>query len=149
MSSILAIDFGTKKVGFAISDETRTLTKKLSVFQYTHKSQLWAQVKTLVRTHAITEILVGLPVDEHGNHTQWTSRVIQFTEQLQKELQLPVHTSNEYYSTKFVKTAQNQVNYRGIQIDSEVARMLLEQYINHTSFTNEGSIPEDNKREAK
>lgn len=60
---ILAIDFGTKRVGLAVSDETRTIAQSLDVITYESKRELYSEIAKIKETHRISEIILGNPLN--------------------------------------------------------------------------------------
>jgi putative transcription antitermination factor YqgF len=58
---IMALDVGEKRVGVALSDETQTLARSLTVLQRRSKAQDFEALAGLARQHQVSAILVGLP----------------------------------------------------------------------------------------
>ena len=64
---LLAVDWGERRIGLALSDETQTLAQPLTTLtRRAGKRFPMAQLVDLVNRHRVTGIIVGLPLDETG-----------------------------------------------------------------------------------
>lgn len=64
---ILAVDWGTHRIGLALSDETQTLAQPLATLtRRAGKRFPMQQLLDLVNRHRVVGIIVGLPLDEMG-----------------------------------------------------------------------------------
>jgi putative Holliday junction resolvase len=66
MPRILGLDFGTKRVGAAVSDPRRLIATPLEVYERKDPSQDARHYQILVREHEVERIVVGLPVHLTG-----------------------------------------------------------------------------------
>jgi len=125
MARILGIDYGTKKMGFALSDEEQKLA-----FPKTVQPNVWEYVRDAVRdfilNEGVGEIVIGLPVGLNGNETELSREVRDFAEKLKKELSLPIYFENEVYSSAQVKTEESAPNH---QIDASSAALILQTFL--------------------
>ncbi|MBA2565514.1 MAG: Holliday junction resolvase RuvX, partial [Gemmatimonadetes bacterium] len=67
MSRVLAIDYGKRRVGLALSDPSRTLAAGLPTLQRRPGEKLAEVVARLVEENEVAEVLVGLPLDMDGS----------------------------------------------------------------------------------
>jgi len=64
---ILAVDWGERRIGLALSDETQTLAQPLTTLtRRAGKRFPMAQLLELITRHNVVAIIVGLPLDESG-----------------------------------------------------------------------------------
>lgn len=92
---ILGIDFGTKRIGLALSDELFITAQGLdSIYRKDLKSDL-GKIRDLVRDNMVLEIVIGLPVSMNGTYSQKTKEVVEFVDNLSKEVSVPVKTWDE------------------------------------------------------
>ena len=75
---ILAIDPGTKRVGFALSDELQRLARPLEVWRCRSKKADVQRVVELARAHHVREVIVGVPYPLEGPATPSTERARAF-----------------------------------------------------------------------
>lgn len=80
MSGILGLDLGTKRVGVAVSDESRSIASALTTFIFTGRRSLLKDVSRLAREYAVSTIVVGLPVTLAGKVELAASHVMAHVE---------------------------------------------------------------------
>ncbi len=119
---ILAIDFGTKRIGLAISDETQTLARELTILS---PREFWQQIKEIVEQEGIERVVVGLPLNMSGQQTDKTREAQQFFDQLQQQLRIPLEFMDERLSSVM---AENLPGGRE-NIDSLAAQIILQNYL--------------------
>ena len=80
---ILGIDYGRKRIGLAVSDETETLASPLPVHrrQRTLNHDLWT-LKRLISSRGIGLIVIGLPLNMDGSQGEMANEALEFAEQL-------------------------------------------------------------------
>jgi putative Holliday junction resolvase len=99
MSRILAVDYGTKRVGLALSDPTRTLASGLPTLERRPRQPLPEVIARLVERHAVGEVLVGLPLEADGTVGERARTVERFAEALRARVSVPVTLVDERLST--------------------------------------------------
>ena len=131
MGRILAIDYGTKRVGIAWSDPLKMMAHSQPFLE--NNSTLISVLVELVRINEIEQVVVGLPKNRHGKSTRQTERVMQFVNQLKEELFVSIELVNEAYSTQ---AASKQLHEMGKSvkaqrsvIDSQAAAFFLQGYL--------------------
>jgi len=64
---LLGVDWGATRIGLALSDETQTVAQPLSTLtRRAGKRTPITKLLEIARTHAVTGVVVGLPLDERG-----------------------------------------------------------------------------------
>ncbi|MEK7599329.1 MAG: Holliday junction resolvase RuvX [Patescibacteria group bacterium] len=125
MPRVLGIDYGTKKIGFALSDEESRIA-----FPKTVQPNVWlyvrAYISDLILKENISEIVIGLPVGLDGGETELSGEVRGFVEKLKKEFALPIHLENEVYSTAQARTMQGAAEDK---IDAASAALILQTFL--------------------
>ena len=117
MSRILALDYGDKKIGVAISDPLRIIAKPLKVIINTTFDNLIKEINSLIAEYEIEELLVGMPITLKNKNSQQTEKVINFIGQLKEKIKLPIHSYDERLTSQMatrslimqgVKTGHNK-----------------------------------------
>ncbi len=127
---LLAVDFGTKRMGVAIGDsETRVVTP-LPPFPYRSHLQSLGEVRRLADEFSIDRVLVGRPVLLDGSETSTTAKADRFIAFLRRRLGLPVEAADERL-TSFVaeeRASESRLSpgRRRRAIDSLAAQLILE-----------------------
>lgn len=97
---VLALDYGEKKVGVAISDSSRQLCFIRSYIPNTGDIEaLCKAVVDFCQQENISELIVGLPLNTDGTLTEQAKKNMEFSERLDLCLEIPVHGVDESFST--------------------------------------------------
>ncbi len=99
MARVLGIDFGEKRLGLALSDESHTLASPLMVYERRDLAQDIEFLKELIARYGITEIVLGLPLRMNGSVGEKAQHVLEFKRLLEEHLKLPVSTFDERLTT--------------------------------------------------
>lgn len=92
---IMGLDFGTKRIGMAMSDELLITAQGLdSLYSKGSKSDI-EEIARIAGTNDVSEIIVGLPLNMDGTYSAKTKEVIAFLDQLSKAVTIPVKTWDE------------------------------------------------------
>ncbi|MBN2452840.1 MAG: Holliday junction resolvase RuvX [Candidatus Omnitrophica bacterium] len=96
---ILGLDFGTKRIGVAISDELLLTAQGMdTIYRKELKRDLEA-IAGIVKENNVTEIVVGLPVSMDGTHSRKTKETLEFIDLLAKSVTVPVRSWDERLTT--------------------------------------------------
>jgi len=128
---ILALDWGTVRVGAAISDEMQQIAFPLK--EAFDSKQAIEEIKKLLSEYEFEKILVGLPKSLAGGATQSSNRVNQFIEQIKNAVAIPVETMDERFSSvgagrSLEEQGLNQKEQREIK-DNITAQLMLQSYL--------------------
>lgn len=126
---ILSIDYGTKRVGLAVSDETETFAHRLEPIQnFKDEDSLLDKLANILESEAIEDVIIGLPLGVDEKDTEMSKTIQLFVQRLNTLTKSDVKTVNETYTTR--QAYSNRGNNKGIKsIDSESARILLQEYM--------------------
>jgi len=98
MGRILAIDYGTKRTGLAVTDEMQIIASGLTTVE---TKQLLPFIKTYVLTENVEKIVVGLPKQMDNSASESEVYIQKFLVQLRKTLpQIPVDRVDERFTSK-------------------------------------------------
>lgn len=137
----LGIDYGTLKVGLALSDELKMLASPYKVIP--SNSQLAEEIVRIVRENNVDLIVMGMPYYD-GAETPTTAKVRAFTEQLRTIASVPIYFWDESFSTRFARTRMVDAGVRKKRrhtrgtTDTWAAAIILQEYLD-----NRGSEPPD------
>jgi len=93
----MGIDFGKKRIGLAISDETGTVAFPHGVLEGEEKAL--AEIKALAVSKEVGEIVIGLSVDNTGKENPGMKWARLFADRVGQETKLPVIYEPEQFST--------------------------------------------------
>jgi putative Holliday junction resolvase len=96
---VLGIDFGTRRLGAAVSDPRRKIATPLEVYERRDVVQDARHYRALVAEHDIDLIVIGLPLHTSGQEGTSARQARAWGSWLAKETALPVVYHDERYST--------------------------------------------------
>jgi putative holliday junction resolvase len=120
---ILALDYGSARIGCAISDPTETLARPLAVLE----PPAAKDVAELVATHAVERVVIGMPVLMNGREGEQAETTRRFAAELERLLEVPVETYDERLTTRMA-TASRAAGAEAPE-DALAAAHLLESYL--------------------
>jgi len=130
---VLAIDFGLKRVGLAISDETGTVAQPLRYLEGGSDESVGRAVAQTAAGRGASKIVVGIPVRMSGQASQQTERTLRFFDALCRLTTLPVERWDERLTTAQARRALLEGNVRRKtrqqKIDSMSAQIMLQSYL--------------------
>ena len=136
MSRTLGIDFGSKRVGLALSDILNLIASPYRTLDYVSEKELIAQLKSIVYENNIEIVVLGLPINMKGEDTIQTKKVRNF-KKLLSGLGLPVIYEDERLSSISAKNSlvlQNiKTGHHKGAIDRTAAAIILQQYLDKSS----------------
>ncbi len=125
MPRILGIDYGTKRIGLALSDDQMNMA-----FPAETVPNNWEDFKEklleIIEIEEISQIVLGLPTGLQGQETESTKKARKFGQKIEREFKLPVIFENEMFSTAEVlkqKSAPKNM------VDASAAALILENYL--------------------
>ncbi|MDN2680179.1 Holliday junction resolvase RuvX [Janthinobacterium sp. SUN033] len=122
MDTILAFDFGLKRIGVAIGNTMICQAKPLSVITATANEPKFAAIDSLIREWGASRIVVGLPSHPDGTEHEMSARCRRFANQVHGRFNLPVELVDERYSSAVIAARRGEV------IDDRAAAVILQQY---------------------
>ena len=95
MSRVLAIDYGKKRTGIAVTDPLQLIANGLATVS---TSELLGFLKEYIQNESVEKIIVGKPVQPNGQPSDNLQRVLQFSEKLKVAYpNIPI----EFYDERF------------------------------------------------
>jgi putative Holliday junction resolvase len=122
----MGIDYGSKRVGLALSDEGATLAFPLTTLKNT--AGLIEEVCALCETHKIDTVVIGESKDFKGNENKIMEGVRDFSEKL-KSKGLEVVLEPEIMSTIQAERLQGRADEQKETIDASAAAVILQSFL--------------------
>jgi putative Holliday junction resolvase len=134
---ILGVDYGTVRIGLAISDPSGFLAQGLSVLRRKNDEQAVADIVQIIREHEVEEVVVGLPKHMNGSLGEKAQICQAFADMIEKASGLPVAMYDERLTTvaaeKMLIEADVMRKRRKQVIDAVAATLLLQGYLDRKS----------------
>ncbi len=119
----LGIDYGSKRVGVSVSDESASFAFPLVVL--TNSESLIRDISGLCIEHDIGEIVVGESRDFAQKENEIMKEILPFVEKLKKEVGLPVHMHPEFMTSSEAEHVQG----KNAMHDASAAALILKSYL--------------------
>ena len=128
---VLAIDYGERRIGLAISDPTRTIASPAGfVTRRAGKRPPVAELVRQAQTLEATALVLGLPLDDEGNETARSEEVRRVGAELERRTGLPVTLVDERYTTaaalRAIREMDGSTRGRRGDVDALAAAILLQ-----------------------
>ena len=122
MSTILAFDFGLKRIGVAVGNTILKQAQPLTIITAATNDDKFSAIALLVSEWKPDIAVIGLPLFPDGAEHEMTQRCRRFANQLHGRFGLVTVLVDERYSSAVLKQE------RGKTIDDEAAAIILQQY---------------------
>ena len=99
LGRVLALDVGTKRIGLALSDETRLLSQPLKTLRRQSPPEDVRAISDVVKEWDVREIVLGLPLHMNGDLGEMGKKVLAFRDLLQTKINIPIETWDERLTT--------------------------------------------------
>jgi putative holliday junction resolvase len=96
---ILAIDYGRKRLGLALSDELGMTSRAHATWTRINRRRDLARLRELVRQQGVRRIVVGLPLHLDGTPSEMSEEAKGFAARVERALGLPVEMMDERLSS--------------------------------------------------
>jgi len=130
---IMALDYGTKRIGVAISDPLQLFAKPHSVIPNTNPEDVLIAIQALINSQSVELIVLGMPYAIDGSHTPKTIDTEEFAKILKESLTIPVYTWDERYSSQEaeaeLRTMGKSWQDARKMVDAMAAAMILKSYL--------------------
>lgn len=127
MKRLMGIDFGSKRVGIALSDEGGKFAMPRAVLP--NDRTLFGEIKNMCKAHEVKAIVMGESRDFKGNANPIMKDILFFKGELERELQLPVYLEPEFMTSQEAAHQPGEHTF----LDASAAALILQSYIDKKS----------------
>lgn len=138
MGRILAIDFGSKRTGIAVTDPEKIIANPLTTVA---TKDILSFLKNYFYTEKVETIVVGMPKDLFNKDSHSTQAVKRFVHLLKKNFDsYPIHLHDERFTSKMaldamIRSGSSKSDRRKKEnIDKVSATIILQSYMQEQSF---------------
>ncbi len=132
---ILAIDWGTKKIGVAISDEMRIIATPLPTLEAKPITELLGKIRKIIDEQNVKTVLIGLPIHIDGTKSLSSKMAREFGEKLLNSLQRKIkiiyidERLTTWEARLLLKQFGEKVKVKSGRLDQIAAATILQDYI--------------------
>ncbi|MBP0593910.1 Holliday junction resolvase RuvX [Paraburkholderia sp. LEh10] len=139
-ATVLAFDYGEKRIGVAVGNSLTRSARPLVVLQNRNREYRFEVVGKLIDEWKPDALVVGLPMHPDGTPHERTQLAKRFGNQLNGRFNLPVSWVDERYSSVEAEAGIRSGGRRARQagmLDAEAACIILQQYLDGLSDDHE------------
>lgn len=141
----LAIDWGEKRIGFAVSDEGETISFGIGTVECIGEKSKLQAVKQKIEETSCQKIVVGIPLNLNGQELHMAQKVRKWCEKLKKQLNIEVILWDERFTSSIAKRvindkykkARSREKAAKMEINTLSAEVLLQSYLDYKKHTRE------------
>ena len=130
---VLALDYGTRRIGIAVSDEAAQFAFPVGFLACRGRERDLAALRELIAERSIRRVVVGLPIHMDGRRGETALAAEKFANAIAEMTGLPVEMLDERWTTREAERAlresrRGRKKRRGA-VDSAAATLLLRTYL--------------------
>ncbi|MFZ0706467.1 MAG: Holliday junction resolvase RuvX [Candidatus Korobacteraceae bacterium] len=130
---ILALDFGSKTIGLAVTDELGLTAQGLPTLRRTNKRNDFDHLRRTIKQYSVGELVMGLPLRLSGDAGIQADKVQVFAEELRKKFKLPVHLFDERLTSveanRVLRESEMSIRRRAEVVDQLAAVLILQAFL--------------------
>jgi putative holliday junction resolvase len=130
---ILALDYGRKRIGLAISDELLLTAQPLLVMKRANRRDDLRRLRDICRKEGVARILVGHPLHITGEAGEMAEEAARFAARLRKELGIEVDLVDErltsWEAAQMISESGSAAHRKASSLDDVAAAIFLREYI--------------------
>jgi putative Holliday junction resolvase len=134
-SRILALDYGRKKIGLALSDELGITAQPLLTFNRTNRRNDLHRLREICTKYSVARILVGHPLHMSGEPSPMADEATLFAKRLHKDLGIEVELVDErltsWEAAQTMAEVKSSSRRKRTSLDEVAAAVLLRDYLEH------------------
>jgi putative Holliday junction resolvase len=135
---ILAIDYGSRRMGLAVSDALGITAQGLETLERKNKRSDFARLERVIREYQVTEIVLGNPLRMSGEEGTQSRKVAEFADELRRRFELPVHLWDERLTSseanRLLRESEVSLHKRVQAVDRMAATLILQSFLQARSL---------------
>ena len=139
-SRVMAIDFGRKRIGIALSDS-------LKMFAYAHKTipnnnSTFIELEKIIKEKNVIKVILGFPDENKNSKTSVVNDIKKFGDSLEKKFSLTVELWDETFTSalaqqKIIESVNKKEKRKNKGLlDMYAAAIILQEYLDSTKTSN-------------
>jgi putative Holliday junction resolvase len=146
MKRLMGIDYGTARIGIALSDELQMLAHPAETIVVARSADPVARIAAIVLEKDVERIVVGLPRHMNGSAGVSANEAKNFAEALGATVKCEVRTWDERLSTvaahRVLREAGKSSRQTRAYVDQVAAQMILQSYLDSLQPNQGGAEPD-------
>ena len=137
---ILGIDFGTVRVGVAVSDPLRIIAQSVGTF--TNNAGIFDTVAAIARQYDVGLVVIGMPYTLRGEKVMKAEEVDKFSSRLKEKLSVDVVPWDERFTSRIARqtlvqmgTTKKQRRTDKGKVDAMASALILQSFLDQTKHS--------------
>lgn len=130
---ILAVDYGERRTGLAVSDELGITAQGLETIVVDDETTLSPLVAGIAKDYNVAKVVVGLPLNMNGTESEKSKKVREFAQTLEREAAVPVVLWDERMTTlqahRVMQELEKKPSKNKTTVDRISATLILQEYL--------------------
>ncbi|MCD4652121.1 MAG: Holliday junction resolvase RuvX [Candidatus Cloacimonetes bacterium] len=137
MRRVIAIDYGSVRIGIAISDPLKMFARPYDTIQNKGDESVINKIREIIESEDVELIVVGLPLNMEGEDTAQTTLVREFFASLREQTDIPLVWQDERFTSQEanagLKRKRLTIHQSRARIDKTAAAVILQRYLDKES----------------
>ena len=136
---IMGLDYGSKTVGVAISDELLLTAQGKEIIRRKEENKLrktLARIEELILEYKVEKIVLGLPLNMDQTPSERSNLCLEFREKIERRTGIPVIMWDERLTTVEADEIMDEVGIKGRErkeyVDMIAAQIILQDYLDNS-----------------
>ncbi|MEE8596638.1 Holliday junction resolvase RuvX [candidate division WOR-3 bacterium] len=128
---IMAIDYGKKRVGIAISDSLCVISQPLLTLRAKSQKDLIARLKCIIEENNVGFVIVGNPLSHKGELTEMSQEIHRFLKKFRTSIDIKVKLWDERFTSRYALKIMKDIGLKKQKdkIDQIAASIMLDEYL--------------------
>jgi putative Holliday junction resolvase len=136
---ILALDFGSRNIGLAVTDPLGLTAQGLPTLRRSTKRNDLDYLRRVIKQYGVGELVMGLPLRMSGSEGIQSDKVNEFAEELRRKFKLPVHLYDERLTSveanRLLRETDMSIRRRAEVVDQMAAVLILQSFLEFRKAT--------------
>ncbi len=135
---IMGLDYGSKTVGVAISDELLLTAQGREIIRRKEENKLrrtLARIEELIQEYGVEKIVLGLPLNMDETASERSKLCLEFGDRIERRTGIPVEMLDERLTTVEADAIMDEAGIRGKDrkeyVDMIAAQIILQDYLDN------------------
>ncbi len=136
---IMGLDYGSKTVGVALSDELLLTAGAKEIIRRKEENKLrrtLARIEELIQEYGVEKIVLGLPVNMDQTPSERSMLCLEFKDKIERRTGIPVIMWDERLTTVEADELMDEAGIRGRErkeyVDMIAAQIILQDYLDNS-----------------
>lgn len=132
---IMAIDYGKKRVGIALTDPLGIISQPLITIQIKSQKELLKKILGIINENDVGLIIIGNPLSHYGKATQMSHEIERFVKRLKKNNNIEIKLWDERFTSQYAANILKDMNIKQQKgaVDKIAASIMLDEYLKSRS----------------